>query len=114
MIDISLSHIDGRTLFDGDAVLERYEIFLFTSPTEFSPFLTFGAGLDDLISEPNTEQVSSAIRQRILAETERLFPQIVINSISLTRPQLGQLNISLDVTVVPYNQRKIINRSFSG
>lgn len=111
--DISISYKDGSTLSEADAILEQYEIALFTSPSEFSPDPTFGIGIEDFISEPNTPTNAKALKQQIIARTKARFPEILIERIAITAPQDNQLNIQLDILIVPYGERATINKEIS-
>jgi phage baseplate assembly protein W len=107
--DISLSFEDGRTLTGADAILQQYEIALFTIPTEFHSEPGFGIGLEQFIGEPNSEISARTLRQRILATTRDNFPEIKINSVQMIQ-QENTLTIQMDVTIVPYAQRATIRK----
>lgn len=100
--DISLSYVDGITILDGDAILEQYQIALFTERTEFSSDPSFGFGLETFLAEINNEVSAKAIKQRIISYTAEQFPEIIIRGIQITVPQGNQINISLSITVIPY------------
>jgi len=110
MTDLSLSYIDGKIVKDADALLERYEIALFTSFDSVMGDPSFGIGLDQFISEPNDAVTSKAIASVIKAKSN-VFPEIKILSIALSRPQINQITIDLSVMIVPYGIIKKINKN---
>lgn len=108
--DISLSYTDGSTLTGADAILQQYEIALFTIPTEFSPDPTFGIGIETYLGEANSPVTAKAIKQRIVSFTRDQFPEIAIRGILITRSQTNQINVQLDIMILPYGERRVINK----
>jgi phage baseplate assembly protein W len=111
--DISLSYEDGSTLTGADAIIQQYEIALFTSQTEFSSDPTFGIGLEDFISEPNNETTARAIKQQIISKTKSRFPEITIRKILIQRAQENQVTVQLDIIVLPYAEEGTIKKDIA-
>jgi hypothetical protein len=112
MRDVSLSYVDGSTLTGADAILEQYEIALFTVPGEFSAEPAFGIGVQQWVGEVNDSRNAKAIRQHIIAKTKELFPEISIVSVSISRSN-STLSVNLEVVVMPYNQRGTIKKDIT-
>jgi len=110
-MDISPSYIDNQTLTGADAVLQQYEIALFTTSGSWGPDPTFGFSLEYYLSEPNTPQTATAIKSAIVAVTKSKFPQIQIESIKISRPTQYQVSIDLRVVVVPYGAKALIQKT---
>ena len=114
MRDISISYKDGSTLYGADAILEQYEIALFTIPGEFSADPTFGIGIQQFVDEINNQKTAKAIRQFIIAQTNNFFPEIGILNIFTTRNvPSGTLTINIDLVILPYNKRTTLRKEIS-
>jgi len=113
MPDISLSHRDGITILDGDAILEQYEIALFTARVEFSADPAFGFGLEKFLGEINNKVSALAIKQSIISYTAEAFPEVIIHGIQITIPQGNQINISLNITIIPYGLSTTLSKDIT-
>ena len=113
MRDISLDFRDGATLEGPDAILNAYEIALFTSPTEFSADPEFGFGLLDYVGEVNNEQNALSIRNFIVSKTKQFFPEIEITKLEIFKTDTNTISIQLDVTVIPYAEKRTIQKEVS-
>lgn len=109
--DISLDYNDGKTITGADAILQQYEIALFTMPTEFSPDPEFGIGIEQFVGEPNTENTAYVIEQHIRSLTNRFFPEITIANMFLEKPQENQITINMNIIIVPYAARRTIRKN---
>ena len=110
MIDISLSYEDGEVIKKARALLQRYEIALFTVPGELSCEPEFGIGIEQWVSEPNNEKSAKALRQHIIAMTDTNFPYIKIISLAISKTALDTISIDLRVMVVPENVEATIQK----
>jgi len=111
--DISLSYEDGSTITGADAILQQYEIAIFTMPAEFSPNPAFGIGLEQFLGEVNNKTTARAIKQLIVSKTDKLFPEISIQKILIIQPQDNQITVQMDVTIVPYAARRTLSKDIS-
>lgn len=112
--DISLSYKTGKTISDADAIMEQIEIALLTIPDEFSPDTNFGLGLEQYIYEINDEVNAKAIRHTLLAYMERRFPEVSVADLVISRPQLEQINIKLDINILDTNERRTVLVDYTG
>ena len=110
MRDISLSYEDGSVLTDADAILQAYEIMLFTSPCEFSAAPDFGIGLEDYIGEVLNARNAAELRNFIIAKTRDYFPEIQILNLQVIKKDISTIAVQIDILVVPYGQRRTINK----
>lgn len=112
-MEISSSYIDGSVLMGPDALLQRYEVALFSDEGTFEGDPNFGIGLERFVGEPNNEVTAKAIKSLIQSKTELLFPEIKILTLSISKPQFNQVNIIITVQLVPYNQTSNIQKSIN-
>lgn len=110
MRDISISWEDGSTITNADAVIQQYEIALFTSSGEFWAEPNFGMGLEDYIAEPNNDALAKAIRAMITAKTATQFPELRITGMQVLRNSFNTVSIGIDVIIVPYGERRLIQK----
>ena len=111
MRDISLSWQDGSTLIGANALLQQYEIALFTGQQEFASDPTFGIGLESFLSEPASPATARAIKSVVESITAQYFPEVSIRSLSITKPAFNQITINLSIILVPYGLEQTINRT---
>ena len=112
MTDISISYSDGSTIKNADAILQQYEIALFTVPGEFSGEPDFGIGVQQWVAEPNNELSAQSLKQHIEAKTANMFSEIAISSLKIFQSAANSsvLTIELNVIILPYNQQRTITK----
>ncbi len=79
------------------SVRHRIEVILRTSPGESLMRPHFGAGLEELIHEPNTAAVRSRAQQTITAFLSRFEPRIILDHVQLSSgndPRILLVNIA--------------------
>lgn len=111
MRDISISYIDGVTLFAADAVLQQYEIALFTNEQGFPSDPTFGIGISSFVGEQNSPSTAAAIKSIVESITSRDFPEIRLLSINVTAPAFNQITVDIRVMVIPYGEERTISKT---
>tara|TARA_Y100001958_G_C20888804_1_gene315871 strand:- start:155 stop:577 length:423 start_codon:yes stop_codon:yes gene_type:complete len=94
----------NTTFTTKDAIKSNLLNFLLTGKRERVLNPLFGSGLRELLFEPITDDLNTAVKELIVDGVTQFFPNVVINSLGVKQsPEESIINIILNYSVINTN-----------